>query len=277
MAWSAYFDESETGKPAIFSVAGYIFDSERAAAMHEPWNAILAEYGLPYFHMVDCAHGSGTCAHLHSDKPARVELQTRIMDVLKAHAMLGLCVSIDMSLAKRVEEIQFPGYQHKFDPYTFCCYWILMRVAAEAQDLDLREDIAYLFEAGAKHQTQANRLMEYVFKNKRQAKRYRYAGHAFIPKAQVAAVQAADILAWQWTTDHRRKLNGEGTRADLASLMDGLIHNQCHLNDELLTSNIRRFRQASKLAAECEKSMIRSRWKVLPNGQVALLPPLPMV
>src|ERR1700686_2693669 len=56
----AYFDESGThqGSP-IMCVAGYLFSPEQCKRFSEEWSAVLKEYGLPYFRMSECAHGTG--------------------------------------------------------------------------------------------------------------------------------------------------------------------------------------------------------------------------
>ena len=64
MLTEAYFDESgsfEEG-PYIFCIAGYFIDSAQAKEMDHEWAAVLSAHHIPYFHMVDCAHGSGVFA-----------------------------------------------------------------------------------------------------------------------------------------------------------------------------------------------------------------------
>jgi hypothetical protein len=35
---------------------GLLFEKEASKALDLEWKALLAEFGLPFFHMVDCAH-----------------------------------------------------------------------------------------------------------------------------------------------------------------------------------------------------------------------------
>src|SRR5690606_41984311 len=59
---------------SVLAVGGYLIRSDRAARMERKWKAALSRYGVPYFHMVDCAHGNGVFQSL--SKQQRVEIQT---------------------------------------------------------------------------------------------------------------------------------------------------------------------------------------------------------
>lgn len=52
----AHFDESGTDADEM-TLAGYIFETQRMEAFKREWSLLLEQHGLPYFHMVDCAHG----------------------------------------------------------------------------------------------------------------------------------------------------------------------------------------------------------------------------
>lgn len=214
--------------------------------------------------------------HLHKDKEKRVELQTRIMELLKRHARLGICLSFDMNLCPMLSQVELPGIPN-VDHYTLCCYWALIRIAAEAEKAQMKEDIHYFFEAGNSNQKSANRMLESVFNVVRQKVRYRYAGHKFVEKEEAVGVQAADILAWQWATDRRRQRQNLPSRKDLVSLAEGIPHDQCHFNEALLKGTIRGFRRANRMAELVPRSLLWSRWRVLANGQVAELPALPIM
>lgn len=59
-----YFDESGDfdEEPKVFCISGYYLVSEAAKEMHEKWGEVLARHNIPYFHMVDCAHGNDAFA-----------------------------------------------------------------------------------------------------------------------------------------------------------------------------------------------------------------------
>jgi hypothetical protein len=66
-------------------------------------------------------------------------------------------------------------------------------------------DIAYFFESGHRDQSAANALMHRIFKNADHRASYRYASHTFADTEKATPLQAADLLAWQWFTDTKRK------------------------------------------------------------------------
>lgn len=59
--------------------------------------------------------------------------------------------------------------------------------------------------------------------------RYGYAAHSFILKQEAPAVQAADLLAWQWATDVKHRTAGRPRRKDFASLLR-LPHRGAHFD-----------------------------------------------
>jgi hypothetical protein len=55
-----YVDESGSDdRSPVLCVSGYLFHAEQSVAFQADWQRLLAEYDLPYFHMVDCAPDPG--------------------------------------------------------------------------------------------------------------------------------------------------------------------------------------------------------------------------
>jgi hypothetical protein len=79
---------------------------------------------------------------------------------------------------------------------------------------------AYFFEAGHRSQAQANSIMQEIFSLPQRRDEYQYGDHAFVDKEGTPAVQAADLLAWQWYTDKRHQIEGKPRRKDCASLLE---------------------------------------------------------
>ena len=64
----AYFDASGThGAAKDLCLAGYIFRKDAAIAFDEDWRRMLGKFGLPYFHMKECAHAKGVFKNLGND------------------------------------------------------------------------------------------------------------------------------------------------------------------------------------------------------------------
>jgi hypothetical protein len=104
MLVNAYFDESAGNVASHYpldgtqqnlqtlAVAGYLVESEQAKRLSDEWQAVLDQYGLPYFHMVDCAHGNGVFGHL--TKPQRIQIAARMIGNVKRRVIRGLGISL---------------------------------------------------------------------------------------------------------------------------------------------------------------------------------------
>jgi hypothetical protein len=99
--------------------------------------------------------------------------------------------------------------------YVWCCWNSLIGVRLWAERTGFDGKIAYIFEAGHKHQTEANGVMNRIFNDADFKGRYRYASHAFVPKEDNRPVQTADVLAWHHVQDYRRYIERKPRRKDL--------------------------------------------------------------
>jgi hypothetical protein len=228
----AYFDESGSHDgAAILCVAGYIFKKSEAIKLGHEWRRVLRWKKLPYFHMVDCAHGNGPFANLSKDE--RVVVQTKLIEAIKKHAIQGIAVTVNPA-----EYAAFPGrlpirpglYDNA---YAFCAQSIMTGVSVFMERNPLVRSMAYFFEAGHKSAPQAHQIMQSMFAQPAVKEQFRYAGHAFVEKEKSPAIQAADLLAWQWYTDRRHELEGRPRRKDCASLLQ-LHHNAVHIDSKEL-------------------------------------------
>ena len=89
----SYFDETNTHKGRHrLCVGGYVFLREGAEEQAHRWSAMLSKWGLPHFHMVDCAHRAEAFACLSEhecDLAAREAIQ-----IIKDTASAGVCVTV---------------------------------------------------------------------------------------------------------------------------------------------------------------------------------------
>jgi hypothetical protein len=90
----AFFDESGShdGSP-VLCVAGYAFQKREARLLAREWDTILMQNDLPFFRMVECAHGNDNFEHF--DKPQRIKIQTSLIGIIKRRAAHGFAVSVD--------------------------------------------------------------------------------------------------------------------------------------------------------------------------------------
>lgn len=224
----AFFDESGThaGSP-VLCVAGYVFSKRNARLLSREWEKVLRQFDLPYFHMVDCAHGNGVFARLTMGE--RIAVQTRLIDSLKQHAAYGFGVSID---TKAYSEV-LAGKGPTMSAYAFCARCVIDEIGRWFHQTGFRGKSAYLFEAGHESWSEADQVVRAVLTNplnKLNDVHYGYKAHSFIEKQESPPVQAADILAWQWATDIKHQMGGRPRRKDFASLLE-LPHKLCHFDE----------------------------------------------
>jgi hypothetical protein len=104
--------------------------------------------------------------------------------------------------------------------------------------------IRFYFEAGHKHQSSAVAMMCKVIRNPTLKAAYRAAEFGFVGKTELPC-QAADLLAWQWAKDSRRRREGaEQPRADCRALVN-TGHHVLHASGEPLKTLMREVGLAS--------------------------------
>ena len=227
-----YFDESEDKSHQLLCVAGYLFREENRALLEAQWGAVLARENLPYFRMVDCAHGTGVFDGISKEK--RGEIEVELFDILKRYLEVGISITFDLRFAHLCPSAKYHGMPI-VEPYTLCAYMCMMQGRKWASDTGFDGQISYYFEAGHKHQSQADRMMSAVFDVPDLRSHYRYKRHDFLRKEQAIPLQCGDILAWQWSKAIKdMRVKKKVTRADLNSLLTE-PHFTIHFNEESLT------------------------------------------
>ena len=221
----AYFDESGTDSNSAFTcVAGYVFDPEQCLRLDSEWDDALGDYGIKCFHMADCAHGIGEFKKL--TKPERAELAARCIGIIKRRASAGFMCSISQADFKSF------GTVHGFhDAYVMCAIWAMGGLAAWRARYGGDKKVSYFFERGARLQARVNAVMEW--EQRQPWADACYQSHTFIKKQDARAIQAADLLAWEWQRELNNKFGQprRPRRLSLRSLAEK-THLYSHLSRE---------------------------------------------
>jgi hypothetical protein len=89
----AYFDESGSHEGApVLCVAGYLFERTKREQLDLLWKSVLDRYQLPFFHMVDCAHGNSPFNKL--TKEERIAVESEMIAIIREHASFGFAVAV---------------------------------------------------------------------------------------------------------------------------------------------------------------------------------------
>lgn len=199
------------------------------------WARVLKKYDLPFFHMVDCAHGNEHFASL--TRAQRIEAETALIGIIKRRAAHGFAVSVDLAAYQEL----MPDWGPAKSPYAFCARCVIDEIGKWFSRSGFRGKSTYFFEAGHASRSEASKVVEAALTNPLSALHnvhYGYAAHSFIPKQGSAAVQAADLLAWQWATEVKHRMTGRPRRKDFASLLD-IPHRGAHFDKARLLYYVR--------------------------------------
>ncbi|WP_373503738.1 DUF3800 domain-containing protein [Aestuariivirga sp.] len=206
----AYFDDSgKDGRFPIQVIAGYVALPKNARALEIRWRQALQKYDLPYFHMVDCAQGTKTFKGRSREQSS--EAIKHFIGIIRQHVSLGFAFAT-------------PLHRYKFEstigkPYKFCAEMIL---AYMFQELDRHFGSQYriLFHYEAGHQDGAEALRSFSL-DKGSQTRKGSASFSFVSKSDSGMIQAADILAWQYSKHIKNLVESRRPpRKDFLALMD---------------------------------------------------------
>jgi hypothetical protein len=220
----SYFDESYAD--SLLCVAGYCFTSRSARLIDKDWRHMLFHWRLPYFRMSACNARRPPFDLLSEDECIKVASEA--ISLIKKHATVGFAITIDEDAFHKI--ITDKGFVST--PYEACAW---LGLAAAWTELNRRVPVggmSFFFESGFKHESQANKMMKRIFSVPSLKAHYAYNSHTFIDKSACRPTQAADLLAWQWLKDLRRKQKGlKKPRGDLFALLSGTPHHVLHLDD----------------------------------------------
>lgn len=202
----AYFDESYTNDKAVFCVGGYLVHADRAIVMERQWLALLKEYDVPYFHMVDCAHGNEHFERLNAIE--RRVLVSKLIDLIKRYTYAGFAAVVK---SRRCPIL----HADEANPYYVCLELAFTAMATGLLNASIPDQKVALFaEADCNDMRFAIRNLHNL------ADLQGYSSHTFAKKSELCLLQAADLLAWQLNRDIRgRFLENRPRRKDFASLL----------------------------------------------------------
>lgn len=188
----AYFDESERTE-GTFCVAGYAFAPAQAKKLEKEWTRLLG-HRKP-FHMTDVVALQQQFRDLSRHQANRLIRDAVVL--VTSRMSFGVAVSCDLAEIRGLAPV-VPGLSSE---YAVCCHVSMIMLSKQVREERRPDRISYTFEAGHRDEGLANlyltrQVADLVASHSDQ---YRYHSHAFVPKTDSSALQAADMLAWEWT------------------------------------------------------------------------------
>jgi Protein of unknown function (DUF3800) len=221
----AYFDESGSHDDSpVLCVAGHIIRQDARIKLDAEWQKVLQQFKLPFFRMSACANGSKPFDVLTIDQ--RIDAEKQLIAITKQYISYGIAITV---IPKLYREITPDDPEITGTPYSFLAHACLAAVSWWATERKCTGQIAYHFESGHRSRSEADRIMQRLFRQPKLREKHRYISHAFAEKKATPALQAADLIAWHWYTDEKRRITGSPvpSRKDCVELMmtvPGLFH-----------------------------------------------------
>jgi len=213
--FETYLDESDG---PILGVAAYVFEKDACKALDLQWKALLDDFDLPYFHMVDCVHLNAPFDRLTREES--IEAERRAIEIIRDYMLVGVVTTVDEN-----DYNTWVARQQLGTAYSYCCWQTISTVNVWMNDRGIEGEIAYFFEAGHKHASETDEIMRQIGLTDETRKSNRYVSHSFVDKRNVRPVQTPDILAYLHTQHFKRIQRGEKKpRKDFSALIEGRPH-----------------------------------------------------
>jgi hypothetical protein len=236
----AFFDTSTRVKSGIFCIAGYAFSKLQLQKFDADWTRLFGKYrGC---HMKELVHCEGRFRGIERAEADR--LLKEAVRILRKRTSYGAVVSCNLNEMHSLLPRWIHGFEHA---YPVCCHLVMATLANAITESGEAHRVDYVFEEGDAYSGCARDFMENTYDCPELKESYRHASHAFLEKSDALALQAADLLAWEWAKfmDESMYQRVRPMRLSLANLMnrhdtfDPTIYKVAHLQGE----SLRRFMQ----------------------------------
>ena len=188
----AYLDESER-PDGSFCVAGYAFTSEQLKRFNREWSDLT---GGRVFHTKDVIGRRKAFKYLVDNEESN-RLIREAVGVIDRHITFGVAWSCDINEFRACAPAWCRGFR---EAYTILCYWVTIAFGKLARESGIGDGrIAYFFESGHKFEAEARDLMKFLSMRPDYKRASGHYADSFIPKGEASALEAADLLAWEWT------------------------------------------------------------------------------
>jgi Protein of unknown function (DUF3800) len=185
----AYIDESGREQQSqVFGVSGYAFYPGMAAKFVDAWEPL---WGGRSFHMKDFIALQGVFKGMKREEQSRLIVEA--VKVINSHIRFGVCISCYLDEVRELAPRWIRGFGHA---YSICAHLVLCQMGEIARK---GENISYIFEDGHPDCGEADDFISGARRSYAYRKLYHYRSHAFVLKSDAVPLQAADMLAWEWT------------------------------------------------------------------------------
>ena len=171
-SYQVFLDESgsHAGAEAL-CVAAYLFERDACAKLDTEWQSALLDFGLPYFHMVDCVHRNEPFDKLSREET--VEVEKRMISIIRAHMTFGTAITVNEH-----EYNSWAARRELGTAYSYCCWMTIAMINAWMDSSGIEGRLTYFFESGHQSATQFNFIMNEIARRHDLKKKYRHVSHS---------------------------------------------------------------------------------------------------
>jgi uncharacterized protein DUF3800 len=192
--YTVFFDES--GDQHIKVFAGFVAANDQWERFEKEWHDVLRRFEAPPLHMRTFAHSINEFATWKGDEQRRIRFLEALMGVIRIRTRTSFATAV---LINGFEDVanQYPDIREQYTPFGIAANSSIVKVVRWADRSQIpRADVALMFEDGA---TDKKAFV-------REAKEHLGVEitSAFAKKAEYAAFQAADLLAFEYLLSNRR-------------------------------------------------------------------------
>ena len=212
----AFVDESRTqDTDPLTVVGGYVFTPDAAEGFQNTWSERLrplASKGIACFHAAPCAANDDEFLNLNYAE--RISLFRDLVDLTRKTAVFGFVAEVEDSVYKSWRQGNPTVNSLVGSKYAACCLQSFMLLNEHLED---KKQLHYFFERigetkEKRHPFDKERddLMGAIEANDRLSRTFRYGGYSRLPKGEMHALEAADLLVWTYSS--RKEKPTEYTR-----------------------------------------------------------------
>jgi hypothetical protein len=224
---TAYFDESYSHPPRVYTVAGYISSDAKWSEFEKDWQRTLDREYLPPFSMKEFDNP-------HSKVYGQWESEKKVSFLKELHGHIQKYYQRSFSTGIVITDYEELSNKEKFafgSPHLCAAINCAKHIGEWADSINLNEPIRYVFEQGTVNDKQLSRLFNDLL-SEEQKLQYRIKNCEFGTKI-LQPLQAADILAVETRKEMSRRLETNkprGTRKSILNLHVPTLDNWCYMD-----------------------------------------------
>jgi Protein of unknown function (DUF3800) len=187
--FTAFLDDSGSPDEGIcLGVAGFVSTKAKWASFDQDWHRILQSYDIEYFHMREYAHSIDQFKSWKGKEGKRRTFLRRLIECLNGRVHKSFASSVVLKDYNEVDAL-YPVHEALGQPLALCGRTCSARINNWRTRRKMVEPVEIVFEAGSKHFDDFKRIQARDLQPiPRQA-----------DKKEYAALQAADLVAWENT------------------------------------------------------------------------------